>query len=136
MARHQPVRQTSLPAVIDHGGEWHRRRKHSRAGLGLHVRSEGSKASACLRLYASSSSMLRLKVEGTAGGIAGSRRNKLDFWYAELDFLGRRRAPEGRRIVVEGEGSLSGRAVSVLEVGSDSHDSANKGSRVARRQRR
>jgi len=75
--------------------------------------------------------MFRVELEGTAVGIARSRRNKLDFWYAELDFLGRRRVAECRRFVVEGEGALSGRAVSVWEVGSDGHDFASRGSRVA-----
>jgi len=105
MAGHRSARQAALRAIVDHRGEWHGRGKHSRAGLSLHVRSVGSKASACLRLHAFPSSMFRVELEGTAGGIARRRRDKLDFWYAELDFLGRRRVAISRGFVVEGKGS-------------------------------
>lgn len=132
MAAHESTHQSSLRAVINHRGKWHRHRKHARARLRLHARPERSEPSPSFRFHASSSSVLAVKVEGTAGGIAGCRRDKLHLGYTEFDLLRRWRAVVGRGIVVEGECPLSSRTVSLLHHRSDCHGVANKGPRVAR----
>lgn len=132
MAAHESACHSSLRAIVDDRGEGHGRRKDSRAGLRLHARPVRSEPSPCLRLHTPSPSMLAVKLERPARRIAGCRRDQLDFGDAELDLLRRGRAVQRRGVVVEGEGPLSGRAVSVQHDRSDSHGVANKGSRVAR----